>query len=56
MLTANSDFQFRLGCPSFVHTHSYQLAYTFLIQNLEGIILQDTGIYIIRKELPGIIA
>ena len=55
MLAADSDFQLRPGLPSPLHSDFNQLADSFLIENLEGIVLQNALVDVNGQELPGVV-
>ena len=55
MFTADTAFQIRTDSTPFFGCHTYQLAYTILVEYLERIYLQDLLLQINRKERSDIV-
>src|SRR5690606_27402941 len=50
MLATDTDFEVSTGRTAFLHTNLDQLAYTLLIQYLEGVLFQYSFIQVMRQE------
>ena len=55
MLTANTAFQVRTNSTTFFRSHTYQLSYSILIENLEWVYFQNLLFQINRKERSNVI-
>ena len=56
MFAADADFEFRLGCTAFFNAHLDELANAFLIENFEGIGLDDAVFLVELEELGSVVA
>jgi hypothetical protein len=55
VLSANTNLKVRIGGATFFGSHSDKLSHTLLVENLEGIVFQDTFFEINGQEFAGII-